>query len=164
MWTREHSISYLSRSKRRLGRKRRPLSLSIFSEDRVRDTLKYMNVSPDAHITRDIGKDICARNGIKAMLLGSISIVGSHYVVLLDAVNSQTGDMIASEQFEVDGKEQVLKSLGPAAARLREKLGESLGMIKAFDAPIENVTTSSLEALRQRLPNVFSTLIPGRKT
>jgi tetratricopeptide (TPR) repeat protein len=68
---------------------------------------------------------------------------------LLEAVNSQTGDMIASEQFEVDGKEQVIKSLGTAAARLREKLGESLGTIKAFDAPIENVTTSSLEALRQ---------------
>ena len=123
--------------------------LNIFSEDRVREQLKFMSVSTDSHITREIGKAICARQSIKAMLLGSISSVGAHYVVLLDAVNSQTGDMIASEQFEVDGKEQVLKSLGPAAARLREKLGESLGTIKAFDAPIENVTTSSLEALRQ---------------
>src|SRR5438270_7718389 len=70
--------------------------LNIFSEDRVHDTLKYMNVSPDARITRDIGKDICARNGIKAMLLGSISRVGTQYIVLLDAVNSQTGDSIAN--------------------------------------------------------------------
>jgi serine/threonine protein kinase/tetratricopeptide (TPR) repeat protein len=122
--------------------------LNIFSEDRVRDTLKYMDMA-NARVTREVGKDICARQSIKAMLLGTISGVGSHYVVLLEAVNSQTGDMIASEQFEVDGKEQVIKSLGPAAARLREKLGESLGMIKAFDAPIENVTTPSLDALRQ---------------
>jgi serine/threonine protein kinase/tetratricopeptide (TPR) repeat protein len=123
--------------------------LNIFSEDRVRDQLKLMNLSADARITREIGKDICARQSIKAMLLGSISGVGTHYVVLLDAVNSQTGDMIASEQFEVDGKEQVLKALGPAASRLREKLGESLATLKSFDAPIENVTTSSLDALRQ---------------
>jgi serine/threonine protein kinase/Flp pilus assembly protein TadD len=123
--------------------------LNIFSEDRVRDQLKLMNISTDARITREIGKDICARQSIKAMLLGSISGVGTHYVVLLDAVNSQTGDMIASEQFEADGKEQVLKLLGSAASRLREKLGESLVTIKAFDAPIENVTTSSLDALRQ---------------
>src|SRR5205085_12354097 len=97
----------------------------------------------------NVGRENCTRHSSKAMLLGNISGVVSHYVVLLEAVNSQTGDMIASEQFEVDGKEQVIKSLGTAAARLREKLGESLGTIKAFDAPIENVTTSSLEALRQ---------------
>jgi tetratricopeptide (TPR) repeat protein len=123
--------------------------LNIFSEERVREQLKFMSVDKDVHITREIGKAICARQGIKAMLLGSISGVGSHYVVLLEAINSQTGDTIASEPFEVDGKEQVLKALGPAAARLREKLGEELGSIKTFDAPIENVTTSSLEALRQ---------------
>jgi len=123
--------------------------LNIFSEDRVRDTLKYMNVSTDAKITRDIGKEICARNGIKAMLLGSISRVGSQYIVLLNAVNSQTGDTIANEQVAVDSQEEVVKSLGPAASRLREKLGENLGSIRKFDAPIEQVTTSKLEALRQ---------------
>src|ERR1041385_331658 len=123
--------------------------LDIFSDDRVRESLKFMNLSPDTHLTRDIARDICARQGIKAMLLGSISGVGSHYVVSLEAVNSQTSDMIAIEQFEVDGKDQVLKSLGQHASRLREKLGEELSTIKRFDAPIENVTTSSLEALRQ---------------
>ena len=123
--------------------------LDIFSQDRVHDTLKYMGKEQDTRITRDLAKDICAREGIKAMLLGTISGVGSHYVVSLEAENSQTGDMIATEQFEVDGKEQVLKSLGAAASRLREKLGESLNDIKKFDVPIEKVTTPSLEAFRQ---------------
>src|SRR2546421_2347424 len=94
--------------------------LNIFSEDRVRDTLKYMNVSNDVRITRDVGKDIFARNSIQAMLLGSISRVGSQYIVLLDAVNSQTGDTIANEQVAVDSKEEVVKSLGPAACRFPE--------------------------------------------
>src|SRR5207302_1307560 len=64
-------------------------------------------------------------------------------ILLADFVNTTT------DPFEVDGREQVLKSLGPAAARLREKLGESLNTIKTFDAPIEQVTTFSLEALQQ---------------
>ena len=123
--------------------------LDILSESRVRESPKYMQMSQDTRVTRDVARDICVRQGIKAMLLGSISGVGSHYVVSLEALNSQTGDTIASEQFEVDGKEQVLKSLGPAASRLREKLGESLNTIQKFDAPIEQVTTSSLDALRQ---------------
>ena len=123
--------------------------LDIFSEDRVRDALKFMNRSPDTHVTRDVAHDICERQAIKAMLLGSISGIGTHYVISLEALNSKTGDTIASEQFEVDGKEQVLKALGPAASRLREKLGESLSTIQKFDAPIEQVTTPSLDALRQ---------------
>ena len=122
--------------------------LDIFPEDRVRETLKFMNRSPDERVTREVAKEICERQGFKAMLLGSISALGNHYVVSLDAVDAHAGATLASEQFETDGKEQVLKSLGQAASRLREKLGESLGSIKKFDVPIEQVTTSSLEALR----------------
>jgi serine/threonine protein kinase/predicted Zn-dependent protease len=122
--------------------------LDILSEDRVHDSLRFMNRSPDERVTRDVAREIAERQGIKAILLGSISGIGSHYMISLEALNSHTGDTIAREQLEVDGKEQVLKSLGQGASRLREKLGESLSSIKKFDAPIEQVTTSSLEALR----------------
>ena len=122
--------------------------LDIFSEDRVRDALKFMNRSPDERVTREVAREICERQGIKAMLLGSISGLGTHYVISLEAVNANSGDSIATEQVETDGKEQVLKSLGQAASKLREKLGESLASIQKFDAPIELVTTSSLDALR----------------
>jgi eukaryotic-like serine/threonine-protein kinase len=122
--------------------------LDIFSEDRVRETLTSMEKSPDARISRDIAREICERQGIKAMLLGTIAPLGSHYAISLDAVNAHTGDSIASEQVEAEGKEQVLKALGQAASRLREKLGESLSSVEKFDAPIEKATTSSLEALQ----------------
>jgi tetratricopeptide (TPR) repeat protein len=122
--------------------------LDIFSEDRVHDSLQFMNRSRDERVTREIAREICERNGIKAMLIGSISSMGSHYIISLEALSARTGDSIAYDQIEADGKEQVLKSLGQAASRLREKLGESLGSIQKFDAPIEQVTTSSLDALR----------------
>jgi eukaryotic-like serine/threonine-protein kinase len=121
---------------------------AILSDDRVRDTLKFMNRSPDERVTRDLAREISERQGVKAMLLGTISGLGNHYIISLEAVNAHTGDSIAREQVETDGKEQVLKSLGQAASRLREKLGESLASIQKFDAPIEQVTTSSLEALK----------------
>jgi serine/threonine protein kinase/Flp pilus assembly protein TadD len=121
--------------------------LDIFSEDRVRETLRFMERPPDERITATVASEICKRQGIKAMLLGSISGLGNHYLVSLDAVNADTSETIAKEQFETDGKDQVLKSLGQAASKLREKLGESLGSIQKFDVPIEQVTTSSLEAL-----------------
>lgn len=122
--------------------------LDIFSEDRVRETLAFMERPPAQPITREVAREICERQGIKAMLLGSISGLGSHYVITLEAVNARTGDSIAREQIEADGKEQVLKALGQAASKLREKLGESLSSVQKFDAPIEQATTSSLEALQ----------------
>jgi serine/threonine protein kinase/tetratricopeptide (TPR) repeat protein len=122
--------------------------LNILSEDRVREALRFMGRSADERLTRDLGKEISQRQGLKAMLVGSIASLGNHYVITLEAINAQTGDAIASEQAEAENKEQVLHALGEAAIKLREKLGESLQTIQKFDAPIEQATTSSLEAFK----------------
>lgn len=122
--------------------------LNILSEDRVRGALRFMGRSPDERVTKDVGREICQRQGLKAMLAGSIASLGNQYVITLEGVNAQTGDAIAREQVEAESKERVLAALGAAATRLREKLGESLASIQKFDAPIEQATTSSLEAFR----------------
>ncbi len=122
--------------------------LNIFPEDRIRETLRYMERPPDARITKSVAREICQRAGIKALLEGSIAPLGSHYVIGLDALNCSTGQPIAREQREATSKEQVLQELGKAASSLRAGLGESLASIRKFDAPIEKATTNSLEALR----------------
>lgn len=122
--------------------------LNIFSEERVREALRFMERSPDERVTRDVAREICRRYGLKAMLVGSIGRLGNHYVITLEAINAQTGDVIATEQVQAENKEQVLPVLGKAAMELREKLGESLQSIQKFDAPIEQGTTSSLDALQ----------------
>lgn len=122
--------------------------LNIFPEERVREALRFMGRQPDERLTKDIAREICERQGLKAMLTGTIASLGSHYVITLEAVNAGTGESIAREQVEAGSKEQVLSSLGKAASDLREKLGESLSSIKKHDVPIEQATTSSLEALK----------------
>ncbi|MBL8205869.1 MAG: protein kinase [Blastocatellia bacterium] len=122
--------------------------LNLFADERVRETLRLMNRSPDERITPAVGREICQRQSLKAMLTGTIASLGRNYVINLEAINGQTGDVLAREQGEAEGKEQVLRTLGEAATRLREKLGESLGSIQKFDAPLEQATTSSLEALK----------------
>jgi eukaryotic-like serine/threonine-protein kinase len=122
--------------------------LNLFPEDRVRETLRFMGRQPDDRITRDVGREICERQGIKAMLTGSIVSLGSHYVITLEAVNPRSGDPIAREQIEAESKERVLASLSTAAMNLRKKLGESLSSMQKYDVNIEQATTSSLEALK----------------
>src|SRR6059058_1065632 len=122
--------------------------LNIFPDERVQETLRLMNHPPETRVTRDVAREICERQGLKAMLVGSIAPLGSHYVIALDAVNARTGDVLDREQTEAESKEQVLSVLGKTATHLREKLGESLSSIQKFDAPIEQATTSSLDALK----------------
>ncbi len=122
--------------------------LNLFADERVRETLKRMNRSPDERVTPVIGREICQRQGLKALLTGSIASLGRNYVINLEAVNGQTGDVLAREQGEAEGKEQVLRSLGEAATRLREKLGESLNSVQKFDVRLEHATTASLEAFK----------------
>lgn len=121
--------------------------LHLFPDIRVRQTLRLMGRSPDDRVTAEIGQEICQRQGLKALIVGSIAPLGSHYVISLEAVNGRSGEVLAREQSEAESKEKVLKALSQAASHLREKLGESLGSIQKFDAPLE-VTTSSLEALK----------------
>jgi len=121
--------------------------LNLFSDARVRQTLRLMSHSPDDRVTVEIGREICQRQGLKALITGSIATLGSHYVLTLEVISSQSGEALAREQAEAESKEQVLKTLSQVAINLREKLGESLNSLQRFDAPLE-VTTSSLEALK----------------
>jgi eukaryotic-like serine/threonine-protein kinase len=122
--------------------------LNILPESRIREALRYMGRPEDQRITSDVARQICVRENAKAMLTGSIASLGSHYVITLAAVNAQTGDSIASEQAESESKEKVLKSLDKAATNMRGKLGESLPSVQKYATPLEQATTSSLEALQ----------------
>ncbi|MGI8641705.1 MAG: protein kinase domain-containing protein [Pyrinomonadaceae bacterium] len=121
--------------------------LEIYADARVRQTLRLMEYSADERVTRRLGREICQRQGLKAYIAGTISSMGSVYVLTLEALNAQTGETIGRQLEQAESKEQVLKALGQAASRLREKLGESLSSIERFDAALE-MTTSSLEALK----------------
>lgn len=122
--------------------------LRIVSDDRIRETLRLMGRPPDDRLSRGVALEICRRQGVKAMLEGSIAPLGRLYVVALEATNCESGESIAREQVQVDSKERVLQTVGALASTMRGTLGESLRSIERFDAPIEQITTPSLEALR----------------
>ncbi|MGA7918051.1 MAG: protein kinase [Candidatus Acidiferrales bacterium] len=122
--------------------------LNILSDERVRQILMEMTRSPDERLTRDLAREVCQRAESKAYLAGSIAALGAQYVIGLEALNCASGDTPAREQTTAAGKEQVLPILGQAASRLRRELGESLGSVQKFDVPLEQATTSSLEALK----------------
>jgi len=122
--------------------------LNVLSDGRVRATMREMNRPAGEKLTEDVAREVCQRTASKAVIGGSISTLGNEYVVGLNAINCTTGDSLARQQVQAAGKEKVLDALGSASAKLRGELGESLPSVQRFDVPLDQATTSSLEALK----------------
>jgi len=122
--------------------------LDLVSDNKVNQTLGMMGRPPGDRLTREVAREVCQRTGSKGMLTGSIAGLGSQYVIGLKAVNCNTGDVLAEAQEQAAGKEGVLKALDVAAISLRSKLGESLSSVQKYATPVEEATTTSLEALK----------------
>jgi serine/threonine protein kinase/Tfp pilus assembly protein PilF len=122
--------------------------LSVFPEESVRETLHYMGRSANDRMTAQVAREIGQREGLKAVVEGSIAALGGHYLMVVDATDCQSGATLISDKEEVGGKEQVIAGLDRLASRLRRRLGESRVSVQRFQAPLEQATTSSLEALK----------------
>ena len=122
--------------------------LNVLPDSEVVKTLQQMTRPGSTKLTPEVAREICQRAGSKAYLAGTIGSLGSEYVLGLKAVNCQNGDTLAEEQVTAASKEKVLDALGEAASKLRSELGESLATVQKFDVPLEQATTSSLEALK----------------
>jgi serine/threonine protein kinase/tetratricopeptide (TPR) repeat protein len=121
--------------------------INVLPEQKIRAMLKLMDRPPDTRMNNENAREVCLRSNSKAMLTGSISTVGNHYLIGLRAIDCEKGDTLASAKAEADNRDSVLKQLGEAGDDLREKLGESLASVKQNSKPLDQATTSSLEAL-----------------
>lgn len=122
--------------------------LSLVPDDRIAQTLTLMTKPKDSRLTRQLAREICQRVGSKATLEGSIAGLGNPYELGLKAVDCQTGKTLVEMSQSADSKQQVLPALAAMSGKMRKKLGESLASLQKHDAPPEDVTTSSLEALQ----------------
>jgi len=122
--------------------------LSMLSDQQIQQTLRFMGRPSGTPMNRETTREICQRNQSKAMLAGSISSVGTQYLVGIEALDCETGSSMARVGGSAASKDKVLTTLGQAASELRGKLGESLAVVRRYDAPLEEATTGSLDALK----------------
>jgi tetratricopeptide (TPR) repeat protein len=121
---------------------------NVVPPDRIAETLRLMNRQPDEPVTEALGREICQRRSVKALISGAIAKLGSAYVVTLRAVRCDSGETLAASQVQADSRENVLDALSRASSSIRRDLGESLASIKQYDVQLQDATTSSLEALK----------------
>ena len=122
--------------------------LNFLSDDKISVTLQQMTRPTNTRLTPEVAREVCQRVASKAYIGGSITTLGSEYVVGLRAVSCQSGDTLAQAQGTAASKEKVLDALGAASTKLRGELGESLASVHKLDVPLMQATTSSLIALK----------------
>ena len=122
--------------------------LKIMDDEQMQRVLRLMRHSQGDRITNPIAHEICVREGAAATIEGAIASFGKSYAITLQAIACQDGGTLAREQIQAVDKEHVLNAVGSAGAAMRGKLGESHKSIQELNRPLEDVTTSSLEALQ----------------
>jgi len=123
-------------------------SLNVLPDRRIAETLKLMNRAANERLTKPIAREICQRTNSKVYVAGSVAQIGHQYLLTLKAISCDTDDTVASVEEKAENNDRVLTALDHASIGLRKKLGESLASLRQHNKPLEEVTTSSLEALQ----------------
>jgi len=120
--------------------------IQLVSDSELHSNLQFLGQAKDQRITPELAQQIGQRLGVKAYLAGTVALLGTSYVISINAVNCATGDVFAREQETASDKTGVLQAVSSAATKIRARLGESLASIQKLSTPYTNVTTASLQA------------------
>jgi serine/threonine protein kinase/tetratricopeptide (TPR) repeat protein len=122
--------------------------LTMISDRKIQQTLTLMGQPKDARLNAETAQQICERTASAAVMEGSITRVGSQYVLGLRAKDCNSGNILDQEQAVAAKREDVLNSLSEMSRKFRTRVGESLAMVERHSTPLAEATTPSFEALK----------------
>jgi tetratricopeptide (TPR) repeat protein/tRNA A-37 threonylcarbamoyl transferase component Bud32 len=121
--------------------------VSVMQTTAIAAALDRMRRPRTSEITLDLAREIAQREGVKAIVDGTIRSLAGGYAISLRLVTADSARELALFQETADGPQELLQSIDKLTRKLRERIGESLKDVRV-SPPLEQVTTGSLEALR----------------
>jgi len=123
--------------------------INVIPRQRMFETLKRMKIIDLAHIDEETGREIAIREGVDICMVPEISRVGSQYILTVRIMEAKTGAIFRSEVLYAKDQEKIIDKLDLLTRKIRRNLGESRYKISGQNKPLSEVTTSSLDALKQ---------------
>jgi putative peptide modification system cyclase len=120
----------------------------LVPDSRVEQTLERMGRDASTPVDRNIGSEIAAREGARAVLLPTLTDVGGRLEISLEVVDPKSKLTVFSDKASAPDARELLGAVDDVLARMRGRLGESVASIEDSSEPLEEVTTSNIEALR----------------
>jgi len=115
--------------------------------EEVRQFLALMQRPADAPLERETALEVARRAGAGVMLTSSIGRVGRGYVLTANLLSAESGKTAATFRVDARTDDELVRAVGRLSDRVRRSIGESARQVQATP-PLEQVTTSSFEALR----------------
>jgi serine/threonine-protein kinase len=113
----------------------------------VVEALGRMQRPAGTGLTPVLAREVAVREGAKAVVAGEISAVGRDFVLAVRLLDAGDGTELVALRETAEDDGAIVPAIDRLSGRLRERIGESLRTIRA-GAPLEQVTTGSLAALR----------------
>ena len=123
-------------------------NLSIVPATAVQEVLRRMQRPATAPVDFALAREIATREGIKAVLEGSVVALGGSYVFSARLVAAQTGEELATFRETADEPKDIIPAISGLAKQVRSKVGESLRDVQSART-LDRVTTPSVEALKK---------------
>ena len=122
--------------------------MDVMGDGEVLSTLHLMGRNDDAPITPAIARELCERSNRQVLLAGSIAKLGGEYLLTLEATDCASGKRVIGAKAEAASREKVLAALDSVVNRVRSGLGEPGRSLSNYQVPIQEATTTSLDALK----------------
>jgi tetratricopeptide (TPR) repeat protein len=108
--------------------------------------LERMQADLSQPLTEELAREVAVREGMPAVISGEITEAGGSYVLTARVVSAPDGLELASHRETARDGSEIIPAIDRLSGKIREKIGESFTSLRS-DAPLEAVTTTSLEAL-----------------
>lgn len=122
-------------------------TFTLVPQARVRESLQRMEVRPDLTLDASRAREVAIRQGAEAVIVGTVSTLGSGYGLTARILRADTGEDLAAHRETADDAEGIIRALDRLSGHLRARIGESVEGIQQ-SRPLPTVTTSSLDALK----------------
>ena len=109
--------------------------------------LGRMKRPADTRLSLDVARELAQREGIEAIVAGSVAPAGTGYIISTRLVASESGDELAAFREAAKDAGEIIPAVDRLTRKLRGKMGESLRTVRDTP-PLQQVTTGSLGALR----------------
>jgi serine/threonine protein kinase/Tfp pilus assembly protein PilF len=121
--------------------------LHVVTWERMRDILEQIGKKDVAIIDRDLGFEVCRREGIEAIVLGFFTKAGEVFHTDIKVLDAETKDILKSHISRGDGVDSILKTqIDELSLEISQGIGIARQKIEAAQARIADVTTNSMEA------------------
>jgi tetratricopeptide (TPR) repeat protein len=109
--------------------------------------LQRMQRPATARLALPLARELAVREGVKAVVSGSVASAGEGFIITARLVGAESGDELAVYQESAANAGEIIPAVDKLTRALRGKIGESLKAV--HDAPaLAQVTTRSIDALR----------------